>query len=314
MINLILKKAAYGVGLLFVLSFLVFALLYFLPGDVTSAMFSRPESISKAMKTQILTNLGLDKSLLVQYFSWLKNALSLNFGKSFINGENIYDMFKPRLINSLILLVFAAFFIFVISLILGLISGIFKNKFSDTFINLTTFCLMCMPNFWLGLIFIYIFSITLGLLPSSGANYLGVNGISLKHTILPLCAIVLPHLAISVKFIRDIIISNLNTDFIQTLYARGVKNAQIYRLALLSSMSDIVRYFGTTIGGVFGGSYVIESVFSYPGIGELALKSIVAKDYPVVLASILISAVVVILANLIAEIVAILIDKRNYAK
>ena len=314
MISLILKKAAYSIGLLFVLSFLVFSLLYFLPGDVTSAMFSRPEAMSQAMKAQILANLGLDKSLITQYFSWLKNALSLDFGKSFVSGEDIYEMFKTRLVNSIILLIFASFFIFVFSLILGLLSAVFKNKFVDTFINLTTFSLMCMPNFWLGLIFIYVFSIALGLLPSSGANYLGVSGISLKHVILPIFAIVLPHLATSVKFIRDIIISNLNTDFIQTLYARGIKNIQIYRLAVFSSMSDIVRYFGTMIGGVFAGSYVIESVFSYPGIGELALKSIIAKDYPVVLAAILLSAIFVILANLAAEIIAILIDKRNYAK
>lgn len=314
MINLVFKKAVYGFGLLFLLSFFVFALLYFLPGDVTSAMFSRPETISESRKAQILANLGLDKSLLSQYFSWLKNALSLDFGKSLISGENIYEMFKARLINSLVLLIFSAFFIFFISLILGLISAVYKNKFIDTFTNLISFSLMCMPNFWLGLIFIYIFSIHLGLLPSSGANYLGVSGLSLKHAILPICAIVLPHLAINIKFIKDIVISNLNSSFIQTLFARGIENFTIYRLTMLSSLSDIVRYFGTTIGGIFAGSYVIESVFSYPGIGELALKSIIAKDYPVVLAAILLSAAIVIFANLMAEITAILIDKRNYAK
>lgn len=314
MISIIFKKAVYGIGLLFLLSFFVFSLLYFLPGDVTSAIFSRPETISQARKAQILANLGLDKSLLSQYFSWLKNALNLNFGKSLINGENIYEMFKTRLINSLILLIFSAFFIFIFSLIFGLISAVYKNKFVDTFINLSSFSFMCMPNFWLGLIFIYIFSINLGVLPSSGANYLGQSGVSLKHAILPICAIVLPHLAINIKFIKDIIISNLNSDFIQTLFARGIENFTIYRLTLLSSFSDIIRYFGTSIGGIFAGSYVIESVFSYPGIGELALKSIIAKDYPVVLASILLSAVIVIFANLMAEITAILIDKRNYAK
>lgn len=314
MINLILKKAVYSTGLLFFLSFFVFSLLYFLPGDVTSAMFSRPESISNAQKAQILANLGLDKSLFSQYFSWFKNTLNFDFGKSFISGENISDMIKFRLGNSLILLVFSSFFIFIFSLILGLISAIYKNKFIDSFINLTTFSLMCMPNFWLGLIFIYIFSVNLGLLPSSGANYLGSSGFSLKHAILPICAVTLPHLGVSVKFIRDIIISNFSTDFIQTLYARGVTNLRIYRLVMLSALSDIIRYFGTTIGGVFAGSYVIEAVFSYPGIGELALKSIIAKDYPVVLAAILISAVIVILANFIAEILAILIDKRNYEK
>ncbi|QKF65348.1 nickel ABC transporter, permease protein [Campylobacter corcagiensis] len=300
--------------MLFGLSFIVFLVLFLLPGDVTSAMFSRPESISTSQKEQILINLGLDKGFFTQYFLWLKSIFTFDFGHSFINGQSVGSIIVERLPNSLILLGLSYFFIMFLSLILGIISAVYKNSFVDYFINFSTFTLMCMPHFWFGLMLIIIFSVNLGLLPSSGANFLGQNGFSLKHTILPLCAIVLPHIGINIKFIRDLFVENINKEFIQASIARGLNKFDIYKLTILYISPSIVRYFGTLAGSIFGGLYVIEAVFSYPGVGELSLNSIIAKDYPVVLATLLVSGIIVVLANLIAEILSILIDKRNYEK
>lgn len=312
--SLIFKRVAQSALMLFGLSFIVFLVLHLLPGDVVSAMFSRPEAISHAQKEQILINLGLDKNFFIQYFNWVLNAFKFDFGNSFLNGQSVHVLISQRLPNSLILFIISYFFIIVLSLIFGIISAIYKKTFIDYFINFSTFSLMCMPHFWFGLMLIIIFCVNLELLPSSGANYLGQNGFSIKHTILPICAIVLPHIGINIKFVRDLLIENLNKDFIQVSAARGLSEYEIYKLTIFYSAPSIIRYFGTMAGSIFSGSYVIEAVFSYPGIGELSLNSIIAKDYPVVLATILISGVIVIFANLIAEILSILVDKRNYEK
>ena len=128
---------------------------------------------------------------------------------------------------------------------------------------------------------------------------------------MPLLSVVLPHLGLNIKFIKDTFLESISKDFIQASYARGLEKSRIYLLAFQDALPVIVQYLGTLMGGIFAGSYVVESVFSYPGIGELAISSVVSKDYPVVISVVLLSAVFVILSNLVAQIIAIMLDKRN---
>ena len=121
----------------------------------------------------------------------------------------------------------------------------------------------------------------------------------------------MPHLGANVKFVRDRLNQSLNAGFIQTAHARGLGRGKIYLFAIKHASTDIVYYFATLVAGVFAGSYVIESIFSFPGIGKLSLDAVIAKDYPVALATILLTAVFVVFANLLAKIFAILADKRN---
>ena len=234
-----------------------------------------------------------------------------DFGLSLISGESISAIIEKRLPNTIALSLASFFFISLFSLILGFICAIYKNKFIDIFINVTTFLLACLPHFWVGLAFILVFSLILGLFPSSGVNEISQSGISLKHLFLPLLSVVLPHLGLNIKFIKDAFLESLSKDFIQASYARGLEKSRIYLLAFQDALPVIVQYLGTLMGGIFAGSYVVESVFSYPGIGELAISSVVSKDYPVVISVVLLSAVFVILSNLVAQIIAIMLDKRN---
>lgn len=297
--------------LLFFLSLIVFLLIFILPGSVTDAMFSRPEAVSESVKKQIEINLGLDKNVFLQYFSWIFAFLRGDFGLSLISGESISAIIAKRLPNTIALSLASFFLISLFSLILGFICAIYKNKFIDIFINITTFLLACLPHFWVGLVFILIFSLTLGLFPSSGVNEISQSGISLKHLFLPLLSVVLPHLGLNIKFIKDTFLESLSKDFIQASYARGLEKSRIYLLAFQDALPVIVQYLGTLMGGIFAGSYVVESVFSYPSIGELAISSVVSKDYPMVISVVLLSAVFVILSNLLAQIIAIMLDKRN---
>ena len=284
MFRAILKTAISSLGLLFFISFFLFLLIYFLPGNVTDAMFLRSEAMSVAIKEQILENLGLKDGFFVQYFRWLAHFVTGDFGTSFVSGASVFLLIKERLLNSLILF-FASFFLIVfLSFFLGLLSAIYKNKFADIFINFSSFLLASLPHFYIALVLIAIFSVYLNVLPSSGAN---------------------------VKFVRDRLNQSLNADFIQTAHARGLGRGKIYLFAIKHASTDIVYYFATLVAGVFAGSYVIESIFSFPGIGKLSLDAVIAKDYPVALATILLTAVFVVFANLLAKIFAILADKRN---
>ncbi len=274
-------------------------------------MFARPEAISFAQKKQILINLGLDRNPFVQYFDWVSSMLRGDFGTSFIDGESVSKMVFSRITNTLVLCLVSFFFISILSIFFGLLSAVYKNKSADFFINFFSFTLNSMPHFLFALLLIFAFSVSLNWLPSSGVHDLGQNGISLKHLILPVLSIALPHVATNMKFVRDVLVYNLNLDFIQCAYARGLGKRSIYALALKNAMPSIAKYFGTLVGSIFAGSYIIEAVFVYPGIGELALKSIIAKDYPVALVVIMITAVIVVVFNLLAEILAIALDKRN---
>ncbi|MBS5829352.1 ABC transporter permease [Campylobacter concisus] len=311
MFRAILKTAISSLGLLFFISFFLFLLIYFLPGNVTDAMFLRSEAVSVAIKEQILENLGLKDGFFVQYFRWLAHFVTGDFGTSFVSGASVFLLIKERLLNSLILF-FASFFLIVfLSFFLGLLSAIYKNKFADIFINFSSFLLASLPHFYVALVLIAIFSVYLNVLPSSGANELGSSGVGVKFIILPTLAIILPHLGANVKFVRDTLNQSLNADFIQTAHARGLGWGKIYLFAIKHASTDIVYYFATLVAGVFAGSYVIESIFSFPGIGKLSLDAVIAKDYPVALATILLTAVFVVFANLLAKIFAILADKRN---
>lgn len=311
MFRAILKTAISSLGLLFFISFFLFLLIYFLPGNVTDAMFSRSEVINLAIKEQILKNLGLKDNFFVQYFRWLAHFVTGDFGTSFVSGASVSMLIKERLLNSLILFVSSFVLIVLLSFFLGLLSAIYKNKFADIFINFSSFLLASLPHFYIALVLIAIFSVYLNILPSSGINELGNSGINLKFIILPTLAIILPHLGANVKFVRDTLNQSLNADFIQTAHARGLAKSRIYLFAIKHASIDIVYYFATLVAGIFAGSYVIESIFSFPGIGKLSLDAVIAKDYPVALSAILLTAVFVVFVNLLAKIFAILADKRN---
>ncbi len=311
MTNLIFKRILQAVLLLVFLSFVIFFAVYFMPGNITDAMFSHPEAISNSVKSAILEKYGLNDNPFLQYFRWVKEIIYGNFGFSFITGESIISLISERIINTTILTILSICLIIILSLILGFFCAIKKDNFLDIFVNFSSFILVCLPHFLVGLILIVIFSIKFQLLPSSGSNRIGELGLNLKYTILPMLSIVLPHLGIYIKFVRDTLIENLNLDFVQTAYARGLSKTKARFLAFKNALPAIISYFGTLVGGIFASSYVIEAIFSFPGIGELAINSIISKDYPVVLAVVLLTSVFVIIGNLLAQILVILIDKRN---
>lgn len=310
--KLVIKRVFSFVFLLFLLSYLCFLMIYFSKGSVANAINLQA---SKEFKTQIENNLNLNKPLNEQYFLWLKGLIKGDLGRSLINGESVNLIIKERLNSSLILALISLFILFVLSLFLGLLSVIYKGKFVDKFLHLFSMSFLATPSFAIALIFILFFSVYLKILPSSNIADIGFEDDFLnrvKHLILPVSVLVLSNLALFLRFFRTILLEILNQKFIEAAFVRGLSVKIIYfKLALKSALAPMCVYFAANCVGFLMNLYVIEGVFNYAGLGNLVIQSIYFKDYPVILAVIILSFFAATFINLLAEICVYFLDARK---
>ncbi|TKX30863.1 ABC transporter permease [Campylobacter estrildidarum] len=277
-------------------------MLYFSKGNIAYA--SGVNSQSKEFIQRIERNLGLDKPLLTQYKIWLFKALKGDFGVSLLSGESVVKMIKERLFNTLILSLSALSILFVLSIILAFVEYHFKNSFIEKMIAFITFNFFALPPLVLALLFILVFGIFWNF--SSWIDFSDDNFLNqLKHLILPILVLVLSHLAIYLRIVKNFIHESFSQIFIQNLYARALRQREIDCLVLRYSLGSIIAYFGSTALSFIMGAYIVESVFNYSGLGSLLLESIIFKDFPVVLAllflSVLSAAFFTFLSDMIAR-------------
>ncbi|ASM39345.1 ABC transporter permease [Campylobacter sp. RM12327] len=309
--SLILKELFSAIFLLFCLSFCIYLVAYLLPTDAVYAMFSRPEVVSEAIKEQISHKLGLERPFLIQYFSWLKNALCGNFGYSLIDFRSINELFNERFLNTIILNGLNLILLVIFSLIFGIISALNENKFIDHAITFISFGFVYMPSFWIALVAIMVFSVHFGIFPTSGLHALGDDSLKSRayHIVLPLLVLFVAHIGLYIRVVRSSFLISLKQPFVFAMFARGVGKFEIYKGVLKHSLVPIISYIGANFVTLITGSYIIESIFLYPGLGELAITSILSKDYSVILAVILLTAVFAVFGNLFAKILCIIINR-----
>ncbi|TXE87565.1 ABC transporter permease [Campylobacter volucris] len=312
MLQLILKRLLWAFFLIFFASFLCFVMMYYAKGSVVFAAV--PQGVSLKVKEEIEKNLNLDKPLLEQYENWAFKALKGDFSYSLISGEKVNEILKEKLPYTIILGSLAFFVLFVLSLILGLLCVFYKDSFLDKFITFFTMSFLALPTFSLSLMLILFFSVIFKFFPSSAIADIGFEDDvknRLWHLFLPVCALVFSHLAVFVRFIRTTLIDSLNQNFIESAFARGLSKKRVYlHFVLKDAFGSILAYFGASFVSFLMGTYIVESVFSYEGIGNLVIKSILFKDYPVVLAVVTFSILAVVFVNLIVEILCKMINPR----
>lgn len=312
MLQLILKRLLWAFFLIFFASFLCFVMMYYAKGSVVFAAV--PQGVSLKVKEEIEKNLNLDKPLLEQYENWAFKALKGDFSYSLISGEKVNEILKEKLPYTIILGSLAFFVLFVLSLILGLLCVFYKDSFLDKFITFFTMSFLALPTFSLSLMLILFFSVIFKFFPSSAIADIGFEDDvknRLWHLFLPVCVLVFSHLAVFVRFIRTTLIDSLNQNFIESAFARGLSKKRVYlHFVLKDAFGSILAYFGASFVSFLMGTYIVESVFSYEGIGNLVIKSILFKDYPVVLAVVSFSILVVVFVNLIVEILCKMINPR----
>lgn len=306
-----LKRLVFSIFIAFFSTFLCFVLLHFSKGSIAYA--NGVNSQSKEFIQRIEQNLGLDKPLLEQYKIWLFKALKGDLGVSFLSGESVLKLIKERIFNTFILGFSALMLLFLLSVFLALLGYSYKESFIDKIITFLAFNFFVLPPFVLALLFVLIFGIFWKILPVMGSSDIGFEDDflnRLEHLILPVLVLVLSHLALFLRIARNFINESFSQIFIQNLYARALREKDIYFLVLKYSLSPIVAYFGGSALSFMIGTYVVESVFAYEGLGSLLFKSIIFKDYPVVLALIFFSVLLTAFFTFLSDIVARILNPR----
>ncbi|EAJ0495122.1 ABC transporter permease [Campylobacter jejuni] len=306
-----LKRLVFSIVVAFFSTFLCFVLLYFSKGSIAYA--NGVNSQSKEFVQRIEQNLGLNKPLLEQYKIWLFKALKGDLGVSFLSGESVLKLIKERIFNTFILGFSALMLLFLLSVFLALLGYYYKESFIDKIITFLAFNFFALPPFVLALLFVLIFGIFWKILPVMGSSDIGFEDDflnRLEHLILPVLVLVLSHLALFLRIARNFINESFSQIFIQNLYARALREKDIYFLVLKYSLSPIVAYFGGSALSFMMGTYVVESVFAYEGLGSLLFKSIIFKDYPVVLALIFFSVLLAAFFTFLSDIVARVLNPR----
>ncbi|EFT8757199.1 ABC transporter permease [Campylobacter coli] len=306
-----LKRLVFSIFIAFFSTFLCFVLLYFSKGSVAYA--NGVNSQSKEFVQRIEQNLGLDKPLLEQYKIWLFKALKGDLSVSFLSGESVLKLIKERMANTLILSLSALVLLFLLSVFLALLGYYYKESFIDKIITFLAFNFFALPPFVLALFFVLVFGIFWQVLPITGTSDIGFEDDflnRLEHLILPVLVLVLSHLALFLRIARNFINETFSQIFVQNLYARALREKDIYFLVLRYSLSPIIAYFGGSALSFMMGTYVVESVFAYEGLGSLLFESILFKDFPMALALIFFSVLLAAFFTFLSDVFAWILNPR----
>lgn len=308
------KKLLLLLGSLFLLSLLVFFIARLAPGDpLVSYYGDRVEKMSTEERWQAEERLGLNDPLPVQYARWLEGALQGDFGISYKYKTEVTEVIGSRAVNTLVLGGTAFALVFAGSLALGVFCVWHEGRLADRLICRIGTALSCIPEFWLSLLLILIFSVALGWLPSSGAYTPGDGGLwdRLQHLVLPLLVVVLGHLWYYSYMIRNRLMEEVRAEYVLLQKSCGLsKSAILLRHCLRNALPSYLSIMALAVPHIMGGTYVVEAVFSYPGLGTLSYESARYQDYNLLMLLCLISGAVVIFCSLLAQTVGERLDRR----
>ncbi|MEE3487789.1 MAG: ABC transporter permease [Bulleidia sp.] len=281
-----------------------------LAGNPIEIMSGGPK-VNQAALQQRAETMGLNQPVYIQYFSWLKAILHGDFGYSYKTYQPVDQLIARYIGPTLILMGTALLVSLAISIFFGIYSAIHQHSRSDYAIVTLAFVGQSVPGFFLALVLIYIFSVKLGWLPSGGMRELGTagTGVQGKYLILPAAVLALGEAGNNIRYIRSSMLDILSKDYLRTARGKGIgRRLVIYKHAFRNALIPIITVIGMEIPGLFGGSIIVEQLFSWPGLGLMTMNAILARDYPVIMASCLLSAVVVLVANLVTDLLYALVD------
>ena len=303
----IARRLVQLIPVVFGITLILFFMLRLIPGDPASVMLG--ERATDAAVARINHELGLDQPIYVQYGYFLRDLATLNLGTSIKYQVPVATLLGQRLLVSLSVVGVTLLLTIVIAFPLGVLAALKKDSLIDNAVRSLFVVLMLMPSFWVGILLIIFFSVQLGLFPVSGYG----NGLldSLHHLFLPALTIALAITPVLVRALRSSILDALSADYVRTARAKGLRESAVITAHVLrNALIPAVTLLGLSIGSLMGGTVILEKVFALPGAGALLIDSIGARDYPVVQASTMVFATMVILVNLVTDIVYSFLDPR----
>jgi peptide/nickel transport system permease protein len=306
----IVRRLLIMIPVLLLVSIIIFLLIRLTPGDPVRTMLGE-EANPEAM-AELRVKLGLDQPVPVQYGLWLGRAVSGDLGKSLRDGQPVTEAILERLPATIELGLAAIIFSLLIAIPLGTISAVKRNKWPDGVATVFSMLGICTPNFLLGIILILFFGYYFRIFSPGGYVPLGEDvGENLKRLVLPAITLGAASSAINTRQLRNALLEVLSQDYIRTAKAKGVRGSLILiRHALKNAFIPLATIVGLQIGAVLEGAFVTETIFSWPGIGLLAVRSIGNRDYPVIQGVVLLSALIYILINLLVDISYTYLDPR----
>lgn len=319
MLTYIIRRLLGIIPLLLGITIISFAIIHLAPGKPTTQQELMSPRISYEARARLEQLYGLDKPLHIQYINWLKKIVRLDLGASRIYGRPVVEKILERIPVTLTVNILAMGLILVISIPLGIKAAGSPGSFFDKITTVGVFIGFALPAFWVALLLMQFFSLKLGWLPISGIKSLDFEYFSwpnkildlTRHFVLPVCVSAIGGLAGFSRYIRQNMLEALGQPYIIAAKAKGLTPQQVlYRHAFPNAILPLITILGLSIPGLLGGSVIFESIFALPGIGELYYKAVMARDYNLIMALVVLGAVLTMLGNLAADIAYAYVDPR----
>ncbi len=286
-------------------TFLSFAMMRAAGSDAITELYGDKGAVAQEIIDAKRAELGLDQHFLVQYGAWLRGLLTGDMGVSYVSGKKVFDTFVSKLPATLLLTCLSIVATVVISIPLGIWAAVRQDRFVDYFLRFFSFIGNSLPNFFVALLLMQLFSIKWKLLPVIS------NGTTLGGAILPTLTLAI---AMSAKYLRQVrvtVLEELGKDYVLGAKARGVRESvTLWKSVLKSAMLTIITLLALSIGSLLGGTAIIESIFMWDGVGKLAVDSITMRDYPLIQAYVVWMAIIYVVVNLITDILYHVLDPR----
>ncbi len=313
MLLYLLRRVLYAVPIALSVSLVCFMLVHIAPGDPINAIV--PPDAPADVVEQVRKAYGLDKPLPVQFAIWLGHVVTGDLGRSLATGRQIWPDLASALVNTLILAVVAATMGFVGGCLLGCLAASFIGTWVDRAAVGVAVAGVSVPHYWLGMVLVIIFSVTLNWLPAmgsgpDGSGAFGLDWAHLRHLVLPALTLCVIPMGIVTRAVRGIVAEILNQDFITTLRGKGLRRPGVLLHVIKNAAPNTLAVMGLQLGYLMGGSILVETVFSWPGTGFLLNNAIFQRDIPVLQATILVLAMFFVVLNLGVDLLQTAIDPR----
>ena len=314
MLRFVAVRLLQALIVLLVMSFLIYGLIGLMPGDPIDLMINANPNLSPSDAARLRALYGLDLPIWTRYLNWLAAALQGDLGYSRLISQPVLEVLKPRLLNTLLLLSISLVLALAIAIPLGVHAARKPNSVTDTAVNLLCFAGISVPPFWLALLFIILFSVTLGILPAGGMAPVGGDGglaERLPYLVMPVATLTLVSIGGYTRFVRAAVLEQLRQDYIRTARAKGVsERGVVWRHALRNAMIPVVTIVALGFGNLFSGALVTETMFAYLGMGKLIYDSILGNDYNIALVGLLLATLMTLAGNLLADLGYAALDPR----
>ena len=301
----ILKRFLQLIPVLIGITFLSFAMMRIAGSDAITELYGDKGAVAQEIIDAKRAELGLDQPFLTQYLAWVGGILTGDMGISYISGRDVFQTFVSKLQATLLLTVLAICATVIISIPLGVLAAVRHDKFTDYFLRVFSFIGNSLPNFFVALLLMQVFSIHWSIFPVIS------NGTTVQSAVLPTLTLAV---AMSAKYMRQVratVLEELNKDYVEGAKARGVRGRVIlWKSVLKSSMLTIITLLALSIGSLLGGTAIIESIFMWDGVGKLAVDAITMRDYPLIQAYVVWMAIIYVMVNLITDLLYHALDPR----